>query len=449
VRTAEDLAAGARAAIAGRLEPPTRPQLDGAALYGLVGDLLLELEPETEADPVGVLLSLLVTFGAAVGPRPHFVAGGSQHPARLNVVLEGSTSRSRKGTAWHLSRSIFLEADPEWTRSRVMSGLASGEGLIHAVRDPDENQPGASDKRLLVVEPEFARVLAVASRDGSTLSAVLRQSWDDGNLGVLTRKDPLRASGAHICVLAHVTGEELIRRLSGIELANGFANRYLFAHVQRARSLPSGGRISPEQLRDMGRRVADALSRARRIGRMSRSPEAEQLWAEIDDGFGDGEDGLLGALTARPEAQTLRLGVAYALLDGSAVIDRLHLLAAHAVWRYCEASAAYIFGERLGDPVADRLREALFAAGGEGLDFTEQRDLFGRHVSAARLEQAREALHRRGEAETSAVETGGRPRMVSRALARKARKARKAVASRASVAYRAGETDERSAREST
>jgi hypothetical protein len=289
------------------------------------------------------------------------------------------------------------------------------------------------------VEPEFARVLAVAGRDGSTLSAVLRQSWDDGNLGVLTRKDPLRASGAHICVLAHVTGEELIRRLSGIELANGFANRYLFAHVQRARSLPSGGRISPEQLRDMGRRVADALSRARRIGRMSRSPEAEQLWAEIYDGFGDGEDGLLGALTARPEAQTLRLAVAYALLDGSAVIDRLHLLAAHAVWRYCEASAAYIFGERLGDPVADRLREALFAAGGEGLDFTEQRDLFGRHVSAARLEQAREALHRRGEAETSAVETGGRPRMVTRALARKARKARKAVASRASVAYRAGE----------
>ena len=43
-----------------------------------------------------------------------------------------------------------------------MAGLASGEGLIWAVRDPHGPDPGAADKRLLVIEPEFASVLREA-----------------------------------------------------------------------------------------------------------------------------------------------------------------------------------------------------------------------------------------------------------------------------------------------
>ena len=35
---------------------------------------------------------------------------------------------------------------------RVTTGLSSGEGLIWAVRDPQDHDPGAHDKRLLVVE---------------------------------------------------------------------------------------------------------------------------------------------------------------------------------------------------------------------------------------------------------------------------------------------------------
>jgi hypothetical protein len=82
-------------------------------------------------------------------------------------------------------------------------GLSTGEGLISAVRDPvyasekikDREgrvtgcevvmaDRGVEDKRLLVTESEFDRVLQVADRRDNTLSAVLRESWDTGDLHV-------------------------------------------------------------------------------------------------------------------------------------------------------------------------------------------------------------------------------------------------------------------------
>ena len=121
--------------------------------------------------------------------------------------------------------------------------------------------------------------------------------------------------------------------------------------------------------------------------------------------------GMVGHVTGRAEAQTLRLSVAYAILDGSPVIDVCHLDAAYAFWRYCEASAGYLFGETLGDEVADRLLAAVRAAGPDGLDGTQQRDLFSGHVSADRLEAARQLLGDARLAVTTTEPTAGRPRI--------------------------------------
>jgi hypothetical protein len=68
--------------------------------------------------------------------------------------------------------------------------------------------------------------------------------------------------------------------------------------------------------------------------------------------------------------------------------------------------------------VADRLLEAVRAAGEQGLDGTEQRDLFSRHAGGKRLEMARALLEGRGLIVTETEETSGRPRLVSRAVTR-------------------------------
>jgi len=397
--------------------------LDEAALYGLPGEVVAMLDPHTEADPAAVLVSFLVAYGAAVDAGPHAIADGAEHPARLFAVLVGATSRGRKGTAWANVRRILAAADPDFTSERILGGLASGEGLIQAVGDGTLDKDGnrvddVTDKRVLVYEPEFSRVLKVCGRDSSTLSAILRDAWDRGDLRVMTRKDPLRASGAHVNLLAHVTLEELRRSLSEVDAANGYGNRHLFIASRRSKRLPAGGNLDDSEVYAMGRTVRAALEGARKVGILRRSPAAELLWTGIYMGIDDEVDGMVGALTARAEAQMLRLSVVYALTDGSSVIEVDHLRAAHAVWSYSLATVMHAYGDTLGDDVADRLLSSLRTAGDVGLDGTQQSAVFGRHVNARRLDAARKTLEDRGLVVTLLEQTGGRPRLVSFAKAK-------------------------------
>ena len=143
-----------------------------------------------------------------------------------------------------------------------------------------------------------------------------------------------------------------------------------------------------------------------------RTPEAVELWADLYGRMAeDGPPGIVDFITSRREAQTLRLSVAYAIADGAPHIDVPHLEAAWALWSYCDASAHYLFGDNLGDEIADRLLEAIRTAGAEGLDGTQQSALFGRHVASARLDEARALLQRCHLAETTTEATGGRPRI--------------------------------------
>jgi hypothetical protein len=68
---------------------------------------------------------------------------------------------------------------------------------------------------------------------------------------------------------------------------------------------------------------------------------------------------MLGAMTGRAEAQVMRLACITALSDMSYVVTREHLRGALEMWRYCFDSAKYLFGDRLGDPVADEILHAL------------------------------------------------------------------------------------------
>jgi hypothetical protein len=50
----------------------------------------------------------------------------------------------------------------------------------------------------------------------------------------------------------------------------------------------------------------------------------------------------------------MRIAVIYAVLDGQRRIGVEHLRAALEVWRYCEESAHYAFGEATGTPSPTR-----------------------------------------------------------------------------------------------
>src|SRR5207248_2017813 len=103
-------------------------------------------------------------------------------------------------------------------------------------------------------------------------------AWDGGVLSVLTRKEPLRAHGVHIGVVAHITSEELRRTLRSVEIANGLGNRFLFALVRRSKRLPNGGGLRDDELERLGRHVRAVLDTGRCVGSLRRSSEAEEYW---------------------------------------------------------------------------------------------------------------------------------------------------------------------------
>ena len=57
----------------------------------------------------------------------------------------------------------------------------------------------------------------------------------------------------------------------------------------------------------------------------------------------------------------MRSACLFALLDGLSTIGTTHLSAALALWRYEDASLRFLFGDSLGNPLADRLRMELLS----------------------------------------------------------------------------------------
>jgi hypothetical protein len=400
------------------------PTLAPEALCGLAGEFVRLVEPHTESDPAAVLIQFLIGFGNLIGKGAYAKVEADTHFCNLFGVCVGETAKGRKGTSWGQVRTPLTTVAPDW-KSRIKSGLSSGEGLIFQVRDPIWKQqakkkngqafyedvlvdPGEEDKRLLVVETEFANVLRQTERPGNILSAVIRDAWDTGDLGTLTKNSPTKATGAHVSIIGHITKPELKRYLTRTEAGNGFGNRILWFLVKRSKVLPEGGRLGEVDFAPFLTRLKEAAQFAKGEGEVTRTPEARALWAKVYPDLSEGKPGLVGALTSRAEAQVLRLSVIYALLDGEKVVHVPHLKAALAVWDYCESSVAYIFGGTLGDPVADTILAALKAAP-DGLTRTEISNFLGRHQKSETIQQAIEELQRRGFILKETVETDGRP----------------------------------------
>ncbi|HLQ12537.1 MAG TPA: hypothetical protein VK130_04730 [Steroidobacteraceae bacterium] len=400
--TTEPVVLSSNSFVSFREEKRTWPKdLADEAYQGLVGKIVAAIEPETESDPAALVLQFLAAFGAMVGRGPHVRVEGDEHHSNLDVLIVGATSKARKGTSWGrilqlLKRLSGNSVNPQpggWPT--VVDGLSSGEGLKYAVRDARYEMPvgkkaecneevmvdaGVPDKRLLVVEAEFSQVLRQGARAGNTLSATIRSAWDGSTLMSITKNDPVRATGAHIAIIGHITVDELRAELTATDSANGFANRFIMMCVKRSKPLPFGGApLTEEVLADLEGDLRDAVAHARRQASVKMTEAAREIWQRNYAVLSEGHTGLLGAVTARAEAQCLRLALIYALADCATAIDAPHLKAAIAVWERAEESARFIFGSALGDRVADEILRAVRSAGTAGMTRTAISTLFNRN----------------------------------------------------------------------
>lgn len=395
------------------LLPRDWPTLGKEAFHGPAGRIVEKIKPNTEADPAALLLVLLAAYGNVIGRGAHFVVEDDTHFAKLFVLLVGRSSKARKGVAQTRVNSLMERVEETWVDRCNATGLASGEGLTHRVRDRREKvnsegktevaDAGVADKRLLVEEPEFAGLLTTMKREGNNLSMQVRKAWDNTKLQNLSKNAAETATNSHISIVAHTNQGELNMHLTHEKLGGGLINRFLPVVVRRWQLLPEGGMPDIFEKSDL-QDLEDAISfgRKKRHIRLSDTHEdeygasAKELWYEVYAELSEPSPGLLGEATARSEAQVRRLAMIYAALDCSEEVGVAHLMAALTVWAYVFESCKMLFGGKIGDDLSDDILDALKDAGDAGMTQSEIHELFSNNKKASLIRAALNKMESEG-----------------------------------------------------
>lgn len=384
---------------------PWPEPLSDAAFHGPLGALVRLIEPNTEADVAAVLFQALIMIGNIFGRGAHFMAEGTPHFCNEFVGIVGATAKGRKGSSYGQIKGILSTIAQEWASKRIKSGLTSGEGLIFHVRDEIREiktqkgqqievvtDAGEADKRMLVVEEELSSAIKAMSREGNTLSGVLRQAWDSPMvLAPMTKNNRITASHPHVSIIGHITRDELLKSLKAVENTNGGTNRFLWCCARRARLLPFGGRTTGPEVDRLASEIDCAIGWAQtNQNEMVFDSEAAEMWAIVYEQLGDIPAGTVGAILSRAEPHVRRVAMIYAALDRTHFIRPEHLEAALEIWRYSEASVKWIFGgvdsgENVQSRMADKIAKFIQSKS-EGVSRREIAQYVGGKVKATEVE---------------------------------------------------------------
>ena len=389
-----------------------RPSAD--CLHGLIGDVARAGSASTEANPFAIAANFIAFMGCAVGRGPFMSVGNTWHHARQFTLHIGRSGRGRKGDATslvsrieHALRSLNADATPQVHRG----GLSSREGLVYLIHDGytegKTEVDAIVDKRLMVIESEFANILMQSKRDGNTLSSALRDGWDGVSLKPATKSNRLWATDPHISLAAAITPGELHSLMASRELTNGFANRFLMFWAEKTKSLAFPVATPQADVDALAKRVLQVLefcNAARWVDkdtmRVSLSAEARKRYealyhTELNDSSA-GER--ITALLERRAPMLLRLAMLFALCDLTDEVQLVHINSALAWVRYSVDSVKFIFASAADEVVtAERNDTAQKIVGFLKVNTTATRwelskNCFGGHVSKGLMDGALDEL---------------------------------------------------------
>lgn len=410
------------------------PRPDPECLYGLVGDVARAGSKTTEANAYAIAANFIAFMSCAVGRGCYMPIGNTWHHPRMFMLHVGRSGRGRKGDAASLIARIersMKVLSPEAVPQVHRGGLSTREGLVFLIRDAfkdgsTEVEP-IHDKRLLVVESEFANVLHQGKREGNTLSAALRDAWDGVSMKPATKSARLGATDPHISMSAAVTPGELIALMAARELTNGFANRFLIFWAERTKMLAFPSATRQEDVDALAARVLEVLRfcKAERWAekdhtRVELSPAARARYeflyhSELNDNSA-GER--ITALIERRAPMLLRLAMLFALCDLTTTVEVHHIDAALAWVRFGVDSVWFVFGSAAEEVAVTETN----AAAQKIVKFVTERqrvtrkqitvECFAGHATKTRIDAALDELLAANPAQVRVEEDrsgGGRP----------------------------------------
>lgn len=391
----------------GTPRPPPVP--DSTCLYGLVGDVALEGSAGTETHPIAIAGNFIAYLSCAIGRMPYLAVGNTCHHARLFFLHVGRSGRGRKGDAVSLVTRIdeaVRARRPELAPQIHRGGLSSREGLAALIHDGyrigQQEVPAIKDKRLWVVESEFANVLQQSRRGGNTLSAALRDCWDGVDLKPATKTNRVHASEPHVCLSGAISPVELLALVQRRDLLNGFVNRFLMVWGERTQIEAFPRRAPQARVQALAQEVIDVLDFTRprtedgreavlmTMGEQARRRYAQLYQSELNQDF---DSTLVDSLLERRAPMLLRLAMVFALTERQWLVEERHVEAALAWIQYATDSVGFVFagGAGASQPqvvwAAERI-SAFLAAKGSASRRDLVVDCFGRHQPAAVVDAA-------------------------------------------------------------
>jgi len=350
---------------AGAQSPLAPPRMANEGFVPLLQAIVDAACASSEAHPVAVAANVIAFFSAMVGRGIFQRIGDAAIHCRPFLLIVGKSGKARKGTAEHTVREIFKRADvllrkhyANEDKLRVHAGgLATGEGVAWAIRDPRDPDDqgkggdlGIHDKRLLVIESEFDNLLSQLRRENNTLSATVRNLFDGRDLEPLTKTSQTRATRPHVCIIGHITGHELREKSTENDAANGLMNRFMLLYVYRPKLVALPEPTPERKLDQLAERITDAVIAAADDDLHANNnreaileEEARALWIKSYPHLTRDRDGKGGSLLARSEVYARMLAMVFASMAGRLNIEPRDLTAAIAWVEYWHASVTFTF----------------------------------------------------------------------------------------------------------
>jgi hypothetical protein len=385
--------------------PKPKVPMAGAACWNSVaGNFVSDLYGKTEASPMSLLLTFLSVLGSGV-TEPYAMHEATRHPLTIWSAIIGLSSKSRKGQSLDLTQECFKQSlEGQFSMPIPQSGVTSGEGLIHAIRDPLEDadgnlllnrkgdpvDAGVTDKRLLLFIREFSTLLHVMGRAGNTTSGLARDAWDGKRLQNLNKNTPEKSTNPHVTIVGHTTPEELRQLLKPLEMANGLGNRFLWVIADRQGFIPSPPIYKPSE--GLKSDLKAVIQYARKPDAVTRSPEAEEYWVSIYEELSEESSGYVGSMHARDEAYAMRLSCLFALMRRSYSVEVKDIQAALDILAYNKASLMYQFESTDYDPDILKIITAIDASENRELTRTKIHKVLSSHKSGAHIDSLKSKL---------------------------------------------------------
>ena len=302
----------------------------------------------TEASPIAVTFNTIAFLSALVG-REKIKCTWGEHDvdARPSFLIVGNTGVG-KGISETLVKKVFYQFEAKHSQEKlriIRAGLNSGEGLTNSMRDvSQDNETENHDKRLLSIDPEFYKVMAACSREGSTLSSTIRSLHDGDDLDSNTKNDQYTCSRPHLIMVGHITPAELIGKIRQVDLANGLLSRFMICHITLDKLVPIPKAATEPMIDSLVDGLKKIMNFVNTNPAMKFTSCFKSKYKESYDTFRlpQGIEVRRLLLTRTPKYVTM-LSMIFAIMECKQEINSKHLDAALHIIRYWWKSVDYIF----------------------------------------------------------------------------------------------------------